>query len=180
VSTDGIDGAPDDRDPPFRVEVHPGREAVVEFDPGLTFECVDGCTWCCHHGVLLYEDDFWELAERADLSAATTEFRGEQFVRREDRDREEAVAEDGRACHFLTDEGLCALHDEHDWKPARCSVFPLAVHAENGAIHVDVRDSAREHCEGVNETDRLVVENLDAFLPELLWELDEPDIRREI
>ena len=45
-----------------RVEVHPGKEVVVEFDPALTFECVEDCTWCCHHGVLLYEPDLLELA----------------------------------------------------------------------------------------------------------------------
>ena len=41
----------------MRVEVYPDREAVVDFDPSLTFECVDDCTWCCRHGVLLYETD---------------------------------------------------------------------------------------------------------------------------
>ena len=40
----------------MRVEVYPGKEAIVDFDPSLTFECVDDCTWCCRHGVLLYEN----------------------------------------------------------------------------------------------------------------------------
>ncbi|MEF8855509.1 MAG: YkgJ family cysteine cluster protein, partial [Haloarculaceae archaeon] len=115
-----------------RVEVHPGKEAVVDFDPGLTFECVDECTWCCHHGVMLYEPDFLELAECASLAEATTEVQGEDFVRREDKDREEFVDVDGRACFFLRDDGLCALHAEDDWKPARCSVFPLHVTVEHG------------------------------------------------
>jgi len=178
--TESPNDGTDDREPPFRVEVYPGKEAVVEFEPDLTFECVEGCTWCCHHGVLLYDDDYWELAERADLSASTTEFRGETFVRREPKDREDHVAEDGAACHFLTDEGLCELHDEHDWKPARCSVFPLAVRREDGDLHVDVRESAREHCDGLHETDRRIVDNLAAFLPELLWDLPDPDTRREL
>jgi hypothetical protein len=53
-------------------------------------------------------------------------------------------------------------------------VFPLAVRVEDGEIHVGVRDSAHEHCEGLNVSERLVVEHLDAFLPELLWELENP------
>ena len=163
-----------------RVEVYPGREAVVDFDPDLTFECVDDCTWCCQHGVLLYDKDFLELAERESVNRATTQFRGEDFVRREEKDREEHVAEDGAACYFLRDDGLCALHDEHDWKPARCSVFPLAVTVEDGDIHVDVRDSAHEHCEGLNVSERRVVDELDAFLPEYLWDLDDPSSDREL
>ena len=163
-----------------RVEVHPGKEAVVEFDPELTFECVDGCTWCCHHGVLLYEEDLFELADHAPLSAATTEAHGETFVTKEQKDREHDVDADGQACYFLRDDGLCALHAEHDWKPARCSVFPLGVHVENGNIHVSVRETAREHCEGLNVSERRVIEHLDAFLPELLWELDDPATRREL
>jgi Fe-S-cluster containining protein len=162
-----------------RVEVYPGREAVVTFDPSLTFECVDSCTWCCHHGVLLYEQDLFELAGVAPLSEATTQFRGEDFVPKEGKDHDH-TGPDGQACYFLQEDGLCALHDEHDWKPARCSVFPLSVTVEDGDIHVSVRDSAREHCEGLNVTERRVVDHLDAFLPELLWELDDPETRREL
>ena len=157
-----------------RVEVHPGKEVVVDFDPELTFECVDECTWCCHHGVLLYEADLFALADRENLADSTTEFRGRPFVRKEPKAREEHVGDDGQACYFLREDGLCALHDEHDWKPARCSVFPLAVSVEAGELHVDVRDSAHEHCEGLDVSDRLVIEHLDAFLPELLWKLDDP------
>ena len=167
-------------DDPPRVGVYPGREAVVEFDPDLTFECVEECTWCCRHGVLLYDEDFLELAERADLSAATTRFRGEDFVRRERKDREEHVADDGAACYFLGEDGLCELHAEHDWKPARCSVFPLEVVLEDGEIRVSVREKATEHCEGLNVSERRVVDHLDAFLPEYLWELDNPDTKREL
>ncbi|WP_256296918.1 YkgJ family cysteine cluster protein [Haloarchaeobius salinus] len=163
-----------------RVEVHPGREVVVDFDPSLTFECVDDCTWCCHHGVLLYEPDFFELAGHADLADATTDFRGQDFVRKEDKEREEHVGEDGEACYFLRDDGLCTLHLEHDWKPARCSVFPLAVTVEDGDIHVDIRDSAHEHCDGLDVSERKVIDNLDAFLPEVLWELDDPESDREL
>jgi len=157
-----------------RVEVHPERYAVVDFDPSLTFECVEECTWCCHHGVLLYEQDLLELAARESLTDVIEEFRGRDFVRKEGKEREEHVGEDGAACYFLREDGLCALHAEHDWKPTRCSVFPLAVSVADGEIHVDVRDSAREHCEGLNVSERRVIEHLDAFLPELLWDLDDP------
>jgi Fe-S-cluster containining protein len=158
-----------------RVEVHPDRYAVVDFDPSLTFECVEECTWCCHHGVLLYEQDLLELAARESLTGVVEQFRGRDFVRKEGKAREEHVGEDGQACYFLRDDGLCALHAEHDWKPTRCSVFPLAVSVEDGEIHADVRDSAREHCEGLGVSERRVIEHLDAFLPELLWELDDPE-----
>jgi Fe-S-cluster containining protein len=160
------------------VEVHPGKEAVVDFDPTLTFECVDDCTWCCHHGVLLYEPDLLALADCASLADAVTEAHGEDFLRREDKDRDDHVDVDGRACFFLRDDGLCSLHAEHDWKPARCSVFPLHVSVEGGDIHVDVREEAHEHCEGLDVSDRRVVDHLDAFLPALLWDLDDPETRR--
>ncbi|MFB6297036.1 MAG: YkgJ family cysteine cluster protein [Salinirussus sp.] len=163
-----------------RVEVYTGREAVVDFDPGLTFECVDGCTWCCHHGVLLYEPDLLELAGCASLADATTQVRGEDFVRRESKEREAHTAEDGQACFFLDENGLCALHADHDWKPSRCSVFPLEVSVLDGDIHVSVRDSAHEHCEGLDVSERRVVDHLDAFLPELLWELEDPETRRRL
>jgi Fe-S-cluster containining protein len=163
-----------------RVEVHPGKEVVVDFDPSLTFECVEGCTWCCHHGVLLYEPDLLELAGCASLSASTTQAHGEDFVRKESKDRDDHVGEDGQACFFLRDDGLCALHADHDWKPARCSVFPLEVTVENGDIHVSVREAAREHCEGLNVSERRVVDNLDAFLPAVLWDLDDPETRRQL
>lgn len=163
-----------------RVEVHPGREVVVEFDPDLTFECVDGCTWCCHHGVLLYDRDLLSLAQRANLAETTTDFRAEKFVAREAKERDEHVADDGHACAFLGDDGLCALHREHDWKPTRCSVFPLGVWLEDDDLHVDVRDSAHDHCEGLDVGDRRVIDHLDAFLPDLLWDLENPDSDRRL
>jgi len=163
-----------------RVEIHPGKEAVVDFDPGLTFECVEDCTWCCHHGVLLYEPDFLELAGCASLAEATTQVRGEDFVRRAEKDRETHVGDDGAACFFLREDGLCALHAEHDWKPARCSVFPLHVEVADGDIHVSVREEAHEHCDGLNVSERRVIDHLDAFLPEVLWELDDPETRRKL
>lgn len=146
----------------------------MEFDPDLTFECVDGCTWCCHRGVFLYEEDLLELAERASLDDATTDVRGRDAVRRDEKDREEHVDVDGRACFFLREDGLCALHAEHDWKPARCSVFPLEVRVEDGDIHVSVRDSARDYCDGLNVSERRVIDNLDAFLPRVLWDISDP------
>ncbi|WP_263018181.1 YkgJ family cysteine cluster protein [Natronobiforma cellulositropha] len=163
---------------PRRVEVHPGRTAVVEFDPELTFECVEECTWCCHHGVLLYDQDLIELAARANLAETTTQFRGEPFVRREEKGREEHVGDDGEACAFLRADGLCSLHLEHDWKPTRCSVFPLGVWREDDELHVGIRESAHDHCEGLGVSERRVVDHLDAFLPELLWELPNPDSDR--
>lgn len=161
-------------DSPRRVTVHGDREVVVEFDPEITFECVDGCTWCCHRGVTLYEQDLQELAARVDPDESAKTVDGEERVRREDKDREEHVDVDGRACYFLREDGLCTLHDEHDWKPARCSVFPLQVSVENGEIHVSVRDDARRNCEGLDVSERRLIDNLEAFLPEVLWELDDP------
>jgi Fe-S-cluster containining protein len=164
-----------------RVEVYPGREVVVDFDPELTFECVDDCTWCCHHGVLLYEKDLLELAARESLSAAVTEFRGRDFVRQEEKaDDHPHTDENGDACFFLQEDGLCSLHADHDWKPARCSVFPLEVYVESDDIHVTVREEAETHCDGLNVSDRLVVDNLDAFLPELLWDLEDPTTKVEL
>jgi Fe-S-cluster containining protein len=163
-----------------RVEVYPGREVVVDFDPELTFECVEECTWCCHHGVLLYEPDFLALAEVASLSEATTQVRGEDFVRREPKDREDHVDVDGQACFFLREDGLCALHAEHDWKPARCSVFPLHVSVEDDEIHVSIREEAHDHCDGLDVSERRVIDHLAAFLPEVLWNLEDPETRREL
>ena len=163
-----------------RVEVHPGCEAVVRFDPERTFECVDECTWCCHHGVLLYEPDVYALSERANLADATTTFRGVDFVRREPKDRNEHVAADGSACHFLREDGLCAMQAEHGWKPTRCSVFPLDVTVEDGDLHVDVRDSAERNCEGMDVSERRLIDNLDAFLPPVLWDLEDPTTEIEL
>jgi hypothetical protein len=84
------------------------------------------------------------------------------------------------ACFFLREDGLCALHDEHDWKPARCSVFPLEVHVEGGDIHVTVREAAHEHCDGLDVSERRVVDHLEAFLPELLWDLEDPTTKVEL
>lgn len=163
-----------------RVEVYPGKEAVVEFDPSLTFKCVEECTWCCHHGVLLYQPDYLELADHADLNASTTQLRGEDFVRKEDKPREDHVDEDGQACYFLREDGLCALQAESDegWKPTRCWVYPLSVRLEGGNLRVSLRDSAHEYCEGVDVTDRQVIDHLEDFLPEVLWDLPDPDTRR--
>lgn len=166
-------------DAPRSVEVYPGREVVVEFDPDLTFECIDDCTWCCHHGVLLYDRDLLELAQRANLAETTTEFRGEKFVTREEKSRDDYVGEDGQACAFLREDGLCTLHLEEDWKPTRCSVFPLGVwRGDDGDLHVDIRESAHDHCDGLGVSDRRVIDNLEAFLPELLWDLENPDSDR--
>ena len=167
-----------ERTAPLRVEVHPGREVVVEFDPDLTFECVDDCSWCCQHGVLLYGEDLVALAERASLAETTTQFRGETFVKREEKERADHVADDAQACAFLDANGRCTLHAETDWKPTRCSVFPLGVRRCDGDLHVDVRDSATDHCEGLGVSDRRIVDNLEAFLPPLLWELENPDSDR--
>lgn len=156
------------------VEVYPGRTAVIEFDPSLTFECVDTCTWCCHHGVLLYDSDLLELAKRANLDQTTTRFRGRPFVTTEEKERDTAVDAEGRACAFLTEDGLCELQSEAGWKPTRCSIFPLGVWREDDELHVDIRDSAHRHCDGLNVSDRRVIDNLEAFLPEVLWELDDP------
>lgn len=162
------------------VEVHPGCEAVVEFDPDLTFECVPDCTWCCHHGVLLYGADLRELAQRESLNDAVKQLRGRDFVQREEKDRDDYVSVDDHACYFLRDDGLCALHAEHDWKPSRCSVFPLEVHVENDDIHVSIREEAHTYCDGLDVSERRLIDHLDAFLPQLLWELDDPTTEIEL
>ncbi|HET7323629.1 MAG TPA: YkgJ family cysteine cluster protein [Halococcus sp.] len=158
-----------------RVEVHPGCEAVIDFDPELTFECVDSCTWCCQHGVLLSDHDLLELAERANLNHATTDFRGKRAIRRERKDRDEHTSADGAACYFLSDDGLCELHADYGWKPARCSVFPLEISLDDEDIHVSVREEAHDHCEGLDVSDRRVIDHLDSFLPEVLWSLRNPE-----
>lgn len=158
----------------MRVEVYPGKEAVVEFDPDRTFECVDDCTWCCHRGVFLSDEEADRLADYADVEAVTTRVDGRTKIRREDKARTDHVDVDGRACHFLDDEGLCALQDEHGWKPTACSVFPLEVAIVDGAVHVDVRADAERNCDGLDVRDRRLVDHLDAFLPEGLWASDEP------
>lgn len=164
-----------------RVEVYPGRDVVVEFDPSRTFECVDECTWCCQHGVLLYEDDLLELADREPLDDSVVQARGRDFVQKSEPEPDhDHTGPDGKACYFLREDGLCALQADHDWKPTRCSVFPLAVHVEDDEIHVDVRDDAREHCDGLDVSERRLIDNLDAFVPELLWDLDDPSTRVEL
>ena len=167
-------------DSPRRVTIHGDKEVVVDFPPDLTFECVDDCTWCCYHGVLLYEQDFFELANHASLGDSTIERKGQDFIKREDKDREEHVDVDGQACYFLREDGLCELHAEHDWKPARCSTFPLEITVEDGDIHVGIREKAHEHCEGLDVSDRRVIDNLEAFIPEVLWELDDPTTRKKL
>jgi hypothetical protein len=128
---------------------------------------------------LLYEQDLLELAGCASLANATTQVRGEDFVRKESKDRQGHTT-DGEACFFLRDDGLCALQAEHGWKPTRCSVFPLAVSVEDGDIHVSVREQAHEHCDGLGVSDRRVIDHLEAFLPTVLWEPDDPETRREL
>lgn len=163
-----------------RVEVHPGKEAVVRFNPNRTFTCVDSCTWCCHHGVLLYEPDVFALAEHASLAETTSDKRGATFTSTEPKDRTEHVGEDGNACTFLDAEGACTLHAEHDWKPTRCSVFPLEVETVDGEIVVDIRDDAETHCEGLDETSRKLIDHLDAFLPPTLWDIPDPSTAIEL
>ena len=158
-----------------RVTVRPGQEAIVEFDPSLTFECVDACTWCCHHGVLLYDRDLHGLAERTDITRTTTRVRGEPFVRREEKDRTDHVDEEGCACAMLDDDGRCSVQADTGWKPTRCWVFPLAVWREGDSLHVDVRKSARTHCEGLSVGERRIIDHLEEFLPPTLWELEDPD-----
>lgn len=163
-----------DAEPPIRVEVHPGKEAVVDFDPARTFECVPECTWCCYHGVYLYENEFYVLAEHADLNETTTQYRGHDFIRREPKDRAEHVDIDGEACTFLDEQGHCELHADVDWKPARCSVFPLDVTVQDEEIHIGIRDDAERNCDGLGVSERRIVEHLDAFLPPVLWDVDDP------
>jgi hypothetical protein len=59
-------------------------------------------------------------------------------------------------------------------------VFPLAVHLEAGDIHVTVREEAHDHCDGLDVSERRVVDHLDAFLPELLWTLEDPTTKVEL
>lgn len=157
-----------------RVEVYPGKEAIVRFDPDRTFTCVDDCSWCCERGVVLYEDDLFELAEYASLTDSTAEEHGLTFVDREQKDRSDHVGPDGAACYFLDADGRCILHAEHDWKPTRCSVFPLQVTVVDDDLAVDIRADAERHCEGLDVTERRLIDHLDAFLPSLLWELSDP------
>lgn len=124
---------------------------------------------------MLYEPDLFELANYASLAEVTTEVRGNPFIRRSEKDREDYVDVDDYACHFLNDEGRCTLHAEHDWKPTRCSVFPLEVVAVDGEIVVDIRENAERNCEGLDETDQRLIDHLDAFLPPILWDIEIPD-----
>ncbi|AWB26873.1 hypothetical protein [Halococcoides cellulosivorans] len=164
-----------------RREVHPGRWAVLEFDPQRRFRCVEECTWCCHHGVMLYERDVFELADHDDLSAATEQIGGQSFVEREPKDRETHVAEDGCACRYLRDDGLCTLQlsGETDWKPVRCRVFPLAVERDGEVLRVSLREEAEDHCEGLDVGDP-IDDHLADLLPAALWDLDDPDTHREL
>lgn len=157
-----------------RVEVHPNKEAIVRFDPRRTFHCVDECSWCCERGVLLYEPDLFDFAAYASIANATVDLNGHTFTDREEKDRESHVGPDGKACVFLDGEGKCELHAEHDWKPTRCSVFPLEVDLVDGELVVDVRDDAETHCEGMDVGERRLIDNLDAFLPPTLWTLPDP------
>lgn len=162
------------------VEVYPDKEVYVSFDPDRTFTCVDECTWCCHHGVLLYEPDIFALAEHADLDGSTETVKGERFVPTESKMREEHVDDEGCACHFLDDEGRCTLHAQHDWKPTRCSVFPLDIEVTEGDIIVGVREDAEQHCEGMDVSSRRLIDHLDAFLPPTLWEIPNPETAIEL
>lgn len=163
-----------------RIEVYPGKEAVVQFDPDRTFTCVDECTWCCERGVLLYDHDLFELAEHESLAETTTTVRGRPFVDRDQKDRAEHIGPDGKACMFLRDDGLCDLQASYDWKPTRCSVFPLEVTDEDGEIVVDIRDDAERECQGLDVTERRLIDHLDAFLPPVLWELSDPSTAIEL
>lgn len=154
----------------MRVEVSPGREAVVDFDTIPTFECVDGCTWCCHRGVFLAESELAGLTQCVDPEPVTTTVDGRPKIGREPKVRAEHVDVDGRVCHFLNDDGLCALQAEHDWKPAACSVFPLEITVKPDGLHVSVRGDAERNCEGLNTSEHRLMDHLDAFLPESLWE----------
>jgi hypothetical protein len=78
------------------------------------------------------------------------------------------------------EDGLCELHAEEEWKPARCSVFPLEVHRDGSELHVTVRDSAEEHCEGLDVSERHIIDDLDAFLPVVLWDLLDPTTEIEL
>ncbi len=127
--------------------------------------------------MLLYEPDLYQLAEHASLAEATTEVRGAPFIKREEKGRENHVDVDGLACTFLDEEGRCTLQADHDWKPTRCSIFPLEISSEDGDIVVDVRDDAERNCQGMDVGERRLIDHLDAFLPPTLWELDTPDTR---
>lgn len=162
-----------------RVEVHPGKEALVRFDPERTFTCVDSCTWCCEHGVMLYEPDLFQLAEHEPLDETTTTVRGQPFIPREDKERSQHVSLDGAACTFLDDDGRCGLQTEHDWKPTRCSVFPLEVSVEDDEIVVDIREDAERNCEGLDVTERRLIDHLDAFLPPMIWDVPDPSTHVE-
>ena len=54
------------------------------------------------------------------------------------------------------------------------------MYVDSGDIHVTVREEAREHCEGLDFSERRVVGNLGAFLPELLWDLKDPTTTVEL
>jgi len=45
---------------------------------------------------------------------------------------------------------------------------------------VTVREEAEQHCEGLGVSERRVIDNLDAFLPEVLWSLDNPETKIEL
>ena len=159
---------------PLRREVHPGKFAHVLFDPERTFDCVPECTWCCHHGVLLYEQDLHELAKREPLPETTESVNAWRYIPTESKARDAHTDPDGEACRFLNADGLCHLHAEHDWKPTRCSVFPLHIEVRDGDLYVDVREEAEQHCEGMDVGGRRLIDNLEAFLPPGLWEEPNP------
>ena len=54
------------------------------------------------------------------------------------------------------------------------------VPVESGDIGVTVREEVHEHCEGLSASERRVVDNLEAFLPELLWDLEDPTTTVEL
>lgn len=159
--------------------MHPGCWVFVDLAPELTFECVESCSRCCHGGVLLYEQDRRELEAREPKADAVRWYRRWHFVTGEPKRRQAHVGEDGEACAFLRDDGRCALHARHDWKPTRCSVFPLAVTVSGGELHVTVRRFALEVCEGLGRGERRIVDGLAAFLPVLLWDLEDPSTEVE-
>lgn len=58
-------------------------------------------------------------------------------------------------------------------------MFPPEVYVD-GETHVIVREEASEHCDGLDVGERRVVGHLEAFLPELLRDLDDPTTEVEL
>lgn len=123
---------------------------------------------------MLYESDFSALLDRESITDSVEPLFGREFITTIAQPDNEYADSEQRACYYLDSDGKCELHRTHDWKPTRCSVFPLEITVEDDELHVDIRDEARDHCEGLSVSDRRIIDHLDAFLPEVLWELDDP------